>query len=539
MIVILRDCTFDNNGANRSAGAIYVNNCTYVSIDNSNFENNNVNYSGGAIYFKCDYGRISNSNFTNNKARYNGAACVNGESGSVINCIFTNNVATESAGALGWERKGNGNIEKSNNSAPRGGAIYQNSATNVSILNSIFDSNTASEDGGAIFWDHATGGKIIGSTFNDNYVIGRGGAIEIVNASNCEIGDCTFDNNGANSSAGAIYVNNCTYISIDNSKFENNVDNEGNYSIDNNYGTIYLYNNTINTKSSEIRNYGGNISSPCTAIVMSHEPFIYGIKTKLISFIKDDNENLIEECYPVYFNVNGSLVEAKYNSEISGYEAEYVFNTLGLVEISTVCPSINITDNQGINSTVTKSTELTASSVITTYNVAKKLVVTLKDSDEVLANKKVTVKVGKISKTLKTNSKGQISVDVSKLTPKAYTASISFAGDNYYSSSSKSVKVTVKKATPKLTAKAKSFKKSIKTKKYSITFKTNKNKAMKKAKVTLKVKGKTYTTITNSKGKATFKITKLTKKGTYKAVIKYKGNSYYNKVTKKVNIKLK
>ena len=216
-----------------------------------------------------------------------------------------------------------------------------------------------------------------------------------------------------------------------------------------------------------------------------------------------------------------------------------MFNTLGLVEISTVCPSINITDNQGINSTVTKSTELTASSVITTYNVAKKLVVTLKDSDEVLANKKVTVKVGKISKTLKTNSKGQISVDVSKLTPKAYTASISFAGDNYYSSSSKSVKVTVKKATPKLTAKAKSFKKSIKTKKYSITFKTNKNKAMKKAKVTLKVKGKTYTAITNSKGKATFKITKLTKKGTYKAVIKYKGNSYYNKVTKKVNIKLK
>ena len=41
---------------------------------------------------------------------------------------------------------------------------------------------------------------------------------------------------------------------------------------------------------------------------------------------------------------------------------------------------------------------------------------------------------------------------------------------------------------------------------------------MKKAKVTLKVKGKTYAAKTNSKGKATFKITKLTKKGTYKAI---------------------
>lgn len=62
---------------------------------------------------------------------------------------------------------------------------------------------------------------------------------------------------------------------------------------------------------------------------------------------------------------------------------------------------------------------------------------------------------------------------------------------------------------------------------------------MKKAIVTLKVKGKTYTAKTNSKGKATFKITKLTKKGTYKAVIKYKGSNYYKKATKNTKIKIK
>ena len=69
--------------------------------------------------------------------------------------------------------------------------------------------------------------------------------------------------------------------------------------------------------------------------------------------------------------------------------------------------------------------------------------------------------------------------------------------------------------------------------------KNSKNKAMKKTKVTLKVKGKTYKAKTNSKGKATFKITKLTKKGTYKAVIKYKGNNYYKKATKNTKIKIK
>ena len=62
---------------------------------------------------------------------------------------------------------------------------------------------------------------------------------------------------------------------------------------------------------------------------------------------------------------------------------------------------------------------------------------------------------------------------------------------------------------------------------------------MKKAKVTLKVKGKTYKATTNSKGKATFKIKNLKKKGKYTAVITYKGDKFYNKVTKKVKITIK
>ena len=36
----------------------------------------------------------------------------------------------------------------------------------------------------------------------------------------------------------------------------------------------------------------------------------------------------------------------------------------------------------------------------------------------------------------------------------------------------------------------------------------------------------------------TFKITKLTKKGTYKTVIEYNGNSYYKNVTKNIKIKI-
>ena len=58
-------------------------------------------------------------------------------------------------------------------------------------------------------------------------------------------------------------------------------------------------------------------------------------------------------------------------------------------------------------------------------------------------------------------------------------------------------------------------------------------------KVTLKIGKKTYKAITNAKGKATFKIKKLSKKGKYNAVIKFKGNKLYKATTKKVKITIK
>ena len=185
------------------------------------------------------------------------------------------------------------------------------------------------------------------------------------------------------------------------------------------------------------------------------------------------------------------------------------------------------------------ATKLAAAKVTATYNVAKKLVITLTADGKALANKKVTVKVGTISKTLTTNAKGQVSLNVATLVPKTYTATVKFAGDNDYLASSVSPKVVVSKAKPKITAKAKTFKVKVKTKKYTVTLKNNKGKVMKKVKLTLKVGKKTYKATTNSKGKATFKITKLTKKGKYTATIKFAGSKYYKALSKKAKITVK
>ena len=186
-----------------------------------------------------------------------------------------------------------------------------------------------------------------------------------------------------------------------------------------------------------------------------------------------------------------------------------------------------------------KATSLTASAVTTTYNVAKDLVITLKDADgNPISCAKVTVDLNG-AKNYTTDKNGQVKVAVGKLVPKTYTAKISFAGDDIYKASSTTAKVTVKKATPKLTSKAKTFKFEDKTKKYTVTLKDNKGNVLKNKKVTLKVNGKTYTAKTNSKGVATFKLTKLNKKGKFSAVVTYAGDKYYNKVTKEPKITVK
>ena len=185
------------------------------------------------------------------------------------------------------------------------------------------------------------------------------------------------------------------------------------------------------------------------------------------------------------------------------------------------------------------STNLSAANVTATYKVNKYLVIKLTDSHgNPLANSTVTVDLNG-AKNYTSDEKGQVKVKVSNLVPKTYTAKITFAGNNNYLGSEASAKVVVKKTTPKITAKAKTFKTTTKTKKYTIILKDNTGKAIKNAKVTLKVNGKTYKATTNSKGKATFKITKLTKKGTFKATVTYKANKYYKKVTKMVKIKVK
>lgn len=185
-----------------------------------------------------------------------------------------------------------------------------------------------------------------------------------------------------------------------------------------------------------------------------------------------------------------------------------------------------------------RATGITAPKLTTTYNVAKNLVVTLKDDNgNALADKNITIVLKGNTYTRTSDGNGQVKLSVS-LPAKTCTAAFSFAGDDNYLESNGSAKVVVNKATPKMTASSKTFKAKAKTKKVTVTLKNNKKGPMKKTKVTLTVNKKTYKAKTTTKGVATFTV-KLTKKGKYNAVFKYAGSPNYKPASKKVKITVK
>lgn len=61
---------------------------------------------------------------------------------------------------------------------------------------------------------------------------------------------------------------------------------------------------------------------------------------------------------------------------------------------------------------------------------------------------------------------------------------------------------------------------------------------MKNSIVTLKIGRMTWNVKTNAKGVASFNLYKLSKKGNFKAIITYRGNSYYNRVAKAVYVRV-
>ncbi len=173
--------------------------------------------------------------------------------------------------------------------------------------------------------------------------------------------------------------------------------------------------------------------------------------------------------------------------------------------------------------------------------------VTLKDvNGNAIANENVKIVLDNNVHTVKTDAEGIASIQINVVKAGTYTATISFLGNDYKNADFKTVQVVVNKKTTKFVAKAKTFKVKAKSKKYTATLKTiigssasGKIYLNAGKKVTITVNKKTYTAKINKNGKVTFNLKKLTKRGKFKATLKFKGDDTYKPCSKKVTIKIK
>lgn len=385
-------------------------------------------------------------------------------------------------------------------------------------------------------------GKWVGEVYHNTFKVNSGTKTAI------ETGDVTVDyNSGGNlvvtlkDNEGKALANKEIIVTMAGSERNETTNDKGqaSFAIDmdaGNYTADILFNgdNGYLSSSASAKVVVNKISTVLTA---DNVTAVYDSASTLTISLKDVNGVALSDM-EISVNLNGSASKLK-------------TDFIGMVSLPLILDSgeyvanikFNGDDNYKASSATAKvsinraATQLTAPAITATYNVAKKLTVTLKDEKgSPLAGQNIIVKLNNKVYSNTTDSDGRISVSVS-LPAKSYVADITFSGSDNYNPSNQTAKVTVKKATPKLTASSKTFKAKAKTKKVTATLKNNKNKPIKKATVKLTVNKKTYTAKTNSKGVATFKV-KLTKKAKYTAVFKY-SSSNYKTVTKKVKITIK
>ena len=532
------NCVFNRNFISDEygdGGAIYFNNAGVVS--NSNFTGNRAVYYGGAVYFKAN-GTVIDSNFNNNDAQNGGSVYIYG-AGEVNNCNFTNNSARTGGAIEFWKNATVTNAMFNDNYARYGGgAIYSSGALN--ITESVFNRNSAAENTGGAVYVYSEA-EILYCNFTNNTSREKGGSayfnsdaiVKNVLVSNSKtkegaiyfrkngtVEQSNFTNNNANDGGAIVAYGN---LSISNSNFENNSASYGtnHVSLKGN-ATITL----INVDPSSIEPfYIGYLT------VINATNVTYGKIVIITVNVTDKNSNPFKNG-----TVSCVIAGKTYSVGVENGTASLVIDNLNARNYN-----VNVTYDGGEYVAISqakftvfkKNAVITAVSKAYIINYGGKYFIRLKDSSGNLLKGK-TVEFILNGKKLKSGVTGANGIATLVLAPNILKAAkagtknlvIRFSDSNY-NTVSKTVKIKILKEKTKIFGVNKNFIKSKKIKVYVAYLKDIKGKAVKKALVTLKVNGKIYKVKTNLKGQAIFKITKLTKKGKFKAAIKFAGNGYY------------
>lgn len=505
---VIENCTFENSKANYG-GAIYINEktkadnkvLTGTKINNCKFESNSAtNKSGGAIYANSNGNTITNSKFTNNKAtEMGGAIHIAGDEKNIkknhkiINNTFTSNRADKEAGALGImyasiaQVEGNTFTKNSAGLIAGGADFYKGSG--CTFKNNIFDGNTAAGNlGGALrlsITSYATASIIENNDFKNNNAKENGGALYSDSDKATYTKNTFYNNKVTSKSGGAIFINGKSNVISYNSIDKCSAAFKG--------GAIFIKSNSNKIMNNNITN--------CHAGDGGGAIYVMGSGTT----ISDNNiKNNDADSLGGAIQIDGSKTTIKSN-EISGNSAKTHGGAL-FINGNTVTISANkFISNKG------------------NANSGSGGAIKLLGHDAVISGNTFTKNTAKYGPSLFGTGSNE------KITKNTFTSS----------TKAKQVTWKVQKQNTKINAPAKTFKKSVKSKNVVITLKSALNKLLASKKITLSVNGKTYAAKTNSKGQATLKITKLTKKGSFKYTVKFNGDRNFNKVSKTGKITIK
>ena len=211
----LESSIFRGNTAGNVGGAIYIDDESVITINNTLFETNQA-VNGGAIYIDGSTLNLDNVKFLTNSANRGGAIFVGTTTTSaadeitlnINNTVFESNNASD--GAAIYLRNADfetnhisGSTFKGNKATTRGGAVFVENSS-LTIENSRFEGNEAANRGGAIVFE--------ANKTNTPNPADANKTLEIINTD--FIGNKTGQNSG-----GAIYIN----ASLDNSVHGNKV----------------------------------------------------------------------------------------------------------------------------------------------------------------------------------------------------------------------------------------------------------------------------------------------------------------------------